>query len=111
MGYRLICKILKTRNPKSPFLLSPKTLREREGDSTICNSGDGGFRVNDASVSQAPSICTGGASSSHHKKFENSLSTEEEDLVPAMEDDVDGEEEKSSSFCRLLVIKMKEKEV
>ncbi|CAF2107028.1 unnamed protein product [Brassica oleracea var. botrytis] len=35
-------------------------------------------------VSQAPSICTGGASSSHHKKFENSLSTEEEDLVPAM---------------------------
>ncbi|KAF3505087.1 hypothetical protein F2Q69_00040393 [Brassica cretica] len=35
-------------------------------------------------VSQAPSICIGGASSSHHKKFENSLSTEEEDLVPAM---------------------------
>ncbi|KAF3603260.1 hypothetical protein F2Q69_00038243 [Brassica cretica] len=35
-------------------------------------------------VSQAPSICTGGASSCHHKKFENSLSTEEEDLVPAM---------------------------
>uniref|UniRef100_A0A0D3AVQ2 CCHC-type domain-containing protein n=1 Tax=Brassica oleracea var. oleracea TaxID=109376 RepID=A0A0D3AVQ2_BRAOL len=35
-------------------------------------------------VSQAPSICTGGASSSHHKKFENSLSTEEEYLVPAM---------------------------
>ncbi|KAF3560459.1 hypothetical protein F2Q69_00015815 [Brassica cretica] len=35
-------------------------------------------------VSQAPSICTGGASSSYHKKFENSLSTEEEDLVPAM---------------------------
>ncbi|KAF3526224.1 hypothetical protein F2Q69_00049443 [Brassica cretica] len=35
-------------------------------------------------VSQAPSICAGGASSSHHKKFENSLSTEEEDLVPAM---------------------------
>ncbi|KAF3580343.1 hypothetical protein DY000_02035238 [Brassica cretica] len=35
-------------------------------------------------VSQAPSICTCGASSSHHKKFENSLSTEEEDLVPAM---------------------------
>ncbi|KAG2265740.1 hypothetical protein Bca52824_072819 [Brassica carinata] len=33
-------------------------------------------------VSQAPSICTGGVSSSHHKKFENSLSTEEEDLVP-----------------------------
>ncbi|KAF3570960.1 hypothetical protein F2Q69_00061871 [Brassica cretica] len=36
------------------------------------------------SVSQAPSICTDGASSSHHKKFENSLSTEEEDLVPTM---------------------------
>ncbi|KAF3552115.1 hypothetical protein DY000_02006100 [Brassica cretica] len=53
-------------------------------------------------VSQAPSICTGGASSSHHKKFENLLSTEEEDLVPAMEDEVDGEEEKSPSFCRLL---------
>ncbi|KAF2547593.1 hypothetical protein F2Q70_00020666 [Brassica cretica] len=45
-------------------------------------------------VSQAPSICTGGASSSNHKKFENSLSTEEEDLVPAMEDEVDGEKEK-----------------
>ncbi|KAF3536846.1 hypothetical protein F2Q69_00019724 [Brassica cretica] len=42
-------------------------------------------------VSQAPSICTGGASSRHHKKFENSLSIEEEDLVPAMEDEVDGE--------------------
>ena len=36
------------------------------------------------SVSQAPLICTGGASSSHHKKFENSLFSEEEDLVPAM---------------------------
>ncbi|KAF3595194.1 hypothetical protein DY000_02027215 [Brassica cretica] len=35
-------------------------------------------------VSQAPSICTGGSSSCHHKKYENSLSTEEEDLVPAM---------------------------
>ncbi|KAF3560738.1 hypothetical protein DY000_02012237 [Brassica cretica] len=53
-------------------------------------------------VSQAPSFCTCGASSSHHKKFENSLSTEEEDLVPAMEDEVDGEEEKFLSFCRLL---------
>ncbi|KAF3498620.1 hypothetical protein DY000_02055947 [Brassica cretica] len=53
-------------------------------------------------VSQAPSICTRGASSSHHKKFENSLSTEEEDLVPAIEDEVDGEEEKSPSFYRLL---------
>ncbi|KAF3488817.1 hypothetical protein F2Q69_00054440 [Brassica cretica] len=53
-------------------------------------------------VSQAPSICTGGSSSSHHKKFENSLSTEEEDLVPAMEDEVDGEEDKFPSFCRLL---------
>ncbi|KAF3494798.1 hypothetical protein DY000_02054162 [Brassica cretica] len=60
-------------------------------------------------VSQAPSICTGGASSSYHKKFENSLSTKEEDLVPAMDDEVDGEEDKSSSFCRLLVIKMKNK--
>ncbi|KAG5410791.1 hypothetical protein IGI04_007110 [Brassica rapa subsp. trilocularis] len=60
-------------------------------------------------VSQAPSMCTGGASSSHHKKFENSLSTEEEDLVPSMEDEVNGEEEKFSSFCRLLVIKMKNK--
>ncbi|KAF2550549.1 hypothetical protein F2Q68_00038098 [Brassica cretica] len=59
-------------------------------------------------VSQAPSIYTGGSSSSHHKKFENSLSTEEEDLVPAMEDEVDGEEEKFPSFCRLLV---KEQEV
>ncbi|KAG5411761.1 hypothetical protein IGI04_008080 [Brassica rapa subsp. trilocularis] len=60
-------------------------------------------------VSHAPSICTGGASSSHHKKFENSLSTEEKDLVPAMENEVDGEEEKFPSFCRLLVIKMKNK--
>ncbi|KAF3556632.1 hypothetical protein F2Q69_00014267 [Brassica cretica] len=60
-------------------------------------------------VSQAPSICTGGASSSHHKKFENSLSIEEEDLVPVMEDEVDGEEEKSPSFCRSLVIKMRNK--
>ncbi|KAF3553308.1 hypothetical protein F2Q69_00013274 [Brassica cretica] len=39
-------------------------------------------------VSQAPTICTGGASS---------------------KDEVDGEEEKSPSFCRLLVIKMKSK--
>ncbi|KAF2587191.1 hypothetical protein F2Q70_00035922 [Brassica cretica] len=53
-------------------------------------------------VSQAPSICTSGASSSHHKKFENSLSTEEEDRVPTMEDEVDDEKEKSPSFCRLL---------
>ncbi|KAF3570564.1 hypothetical protein F2Q69_00061149 [Brassica cretica] len=60
-------------------------------------------------VSLAPSIYTCGASSSHHKMFENSLSTEEEDLVPAMEDEVDGEEEKFLSFCRLLVIKMKNK--
>ncbi|KAF2570283.1 hypothetical protein F2Q70_00000887 [Brassica cretica] len=49
-------------------------------------------------VSQAPSICTGGASSSHHKKFENSFSTEEEDLVSAMEDEVDGEKKKSHLF-------------
>ena len=35
-------------------------------------------------VSQAPSICTDEASSSHYKKFENSLSIEKEDLVPAM---------------------------
>ncbi|KAF3536471.1 hypothetical protein F2Q69_00020383 [Brassica cretica] len=60
-------------------------------------------------VSQVSSICTGGSSSSHHKKFENSLSTEEEDLVPTMEDEADGEEEKFPSFCRLLVIKMKNK--
>ncbi|KAL0757088.1 hypothetical protein Bca101_094756 [Brassica carinata] len=58
-------------------------------------------------VSQAPSICTGGASSSHHKKFENSHFTEEKDLVPAMSSSY--EEEKSPCFCRLLVIKMKNK--
>ncbi|KAF3561099.1 hypothetical protein DY000_02017503 [Brassica cretica] len=60
-------------------------------------------------VAQTPLICTGGASSSHHKKFENSLSTEEEYLIPTMEDEVDGEKEKSPSFCRLLVIKLKTK--
>ncbi|KAF2616080.1 hypothetical protein F2Q70_00011310 [Brassica cretica] len=53
MGYRLTCGILKTRNPKSPFLLSSKTERERErereGDSTFCSSSDSGFRVDDAS--------------------------------------------------------------
>ncbi|KAL0759859.1 hypothetical protein Bca101_076009 [Brassica carinata] len=58
-------------------------------------------------VSQAPSICTGGVSSSHHKKFENSLSTEEEDLVPTKGSSY--EKEKSPSFCRLLVIKLKNK--
>ncbi|KAG5378356.1 hypothetical protein IGI04_026198, partial [Brassica rapa subsp. trilocularis] len=85
------------------------TEREREGDSTCIAP----VMVVSGSmmlmVSQVPSICTGGASSSHYKKFENSLSTEEEDLVPAMEYEVDGEEDKSSSFCCLLVIKMKNK--
>ncbi|KAF2548495.1 hypothetical protein F2Q70_00021276 [Brassica cretica] len=36
------------------------------------------------------------------RNLKNSLSTEEEDLVLAMEDEVDGEEQKSPSFCRLL---------
>ncbi|KAF2578663.1 hypothetical protein F2Q68_00006599 [Brassica cretica] len=81
----LTCGILKARNPKSPFLLSPKTLRQREKAirryvaPVMVISGSMMLPV-----SQAPSICTCGASSSHHKKFENSLSTEEEDLVPAM---------------------------
>ena len=83
---------MKTRNPKSPFLLSPKILRERERDKererekVIRRYGAPMMVVSGSMmfpVSQAPSICTGGASSSHHKKFENSLSTEEEDLVPA----------------------------
>ena len=72
-------------NPKSPFLLSPKTLRERE---KVIRRYVAPVMVVLGSmmlpVSQATSICTGGSSSSHHKKFENSLSTEEEDLVPAM---------------------------
>ncbi|KAG2281644.1 hypothetical protein Bca52824_052864 [Brassica carinata] len=61
----------------SPLLTSPammeKTTRWAEE-----------IRVDDAFGLPSAFICTGGASSSHHKKFENSLSTEEEDLVPAM---------------------------
>lgn len=83
----LTCGILKARNPKSPFQLSPKTLREREREKAIRRYVAPVMVVSGSMmlpVSQAPSIFTDGASSSHHKKFENSLSTEEEDLVPAM---------------------------
>ncbi|KAF3571056.1 hypothetical protein F2Q69_00060488 [Brassica cretica] len=77
------------RSPKSPFLLSPKTLRERERErEKAIRRYVAPVMVVSGSmmlpVSQAPLICTRGASSSHHKKFENSLSTEEEDLVPPM---------------------------
>ncbi|KAF3581253.1 hypothetical protein DY000_02034782 [Brassica cretica] len=81
----LTCGILKTRNCKSSFLLSPKILRERE---KAIQRYVAPMMVVSGSVtlpvSQTPSICTGGASSSHHKKFEDSLSTKEEDLVYAM---------------------------
>ncbi|KAF3548057.1 hypothetical protein DY000_02010159 [Brassica cretica] len=88
----LTCRILKNRNPKSPFMFSPKTLRERERErereKEVVRRYVAPVMVVLGSmmlpVSQAPSICTGRASSSHHKKFENSFSTEEEDLVPAM---------------------------
>ncbi|KAF2572189.1 hypothetical protein F2Q70_00001232 [Brassica cretica] len=86
-GMGLTCGILKARNPKSSFLLSPKTLREREREKAIRRYVAPVMVVSGSMmlpVSQAPSFCTCGASSSHHKKFENSLSTEEEDLVPAM---------------------------
>ncbi|KAF3603613.1 hypothetical protein F2Q69_00034167 [Brassica cretica] len=78
----------------------------RSGEITQCtestSSGDGGFRVDDASGLPSAFNLHRWSFFESHKKFENLLSTEEEDLVSAMEDEVDGEEEKFPSFCRLL---------
>ncbi|KAG5385526.1 hypothetical protein IGI04_036996 [Brassica rapa subsp. trilocularis] len=78
MGYRLIYGILKTQREKA--IQRYEALMMMVSGSMMLP------------VSQALSIYIGGASLT------------EEDLVPNMGDEIDGEKEKSSSFCRLLVI-------